>query len=106
MEDILLAYTSRKRQQRLSREKNEGASLLVQWLRLHATSAGGTGSIPGQGTKIPHAACCSQKIRFQKDIKKKKKKGKERYEPMSLRVRMLGNKFIESVDRKQWSGKG
>ena len=25
---------------------------------------------------------------------------------MSLRVRMLGNKFIESVDRKQWSGKG
>ena len=25
---------------------------------------------------------------------------------MSLRVRMLGNKFIESVDLKQWSGKG
>ncbi|TEA16676.1 hypothetical protein DBR06_SOUSAS20610068, partial [Sousa chinensis] len=45
-------------------------SLVVQWLRLRAPSAGGPGSIPGQGTrshipqlrvrmprlKIPHAA--------------------------------------------------
>ena len=30
-----------------------GASLVVQWLRHHASSAGGTSSIPGQGTKIP-----------------------------------------------------
>ena len=29
-----------------------GTSLLVQCLRLHASTAGGTGSIPGQGTKI------------------------------------------------------
>ena len=28
---------------------------MVQGLRLHASSAGGTGLIPGQGTKIPHA---------------------------------------------------
>ena len=27
-------------------------SLVVQWLRLHASRAQGTGSIPGQGTKI------------------------------------------------------
>ena len=33
-----------------------GTSLAVQWLRLCASNAGGTGSIPGQGTKIPHAA--------------------------------------------------
>ena len=33
-----------------------GASLVVQWLRLHASTAGGMGSIPGRGTKIPHAA--------------------------------------------------
>ena len=33
-----------------------GTSLAVQWLRLCAFTAGGTGSIPGQGTKIPHAA--------------------------------------------------
>ena len=32
-----------------------GAFLPVQWLRLHASSARGTGSICGQGTKIPHA---------------------------------------------------
>ena len=27
-------------------------SLVVQWLRLHASRAQGTGSIPGQGTRI------------------------------------------------------
>ena len=32
-----------------------GTSLAVQWLRLYASNAGGVGSIPGQGTKIPHA---------------------------------------------------
>ena len=28
---------------------------MVQWLRILPTSAGDTGSIPGWGTKIPHA---------------------------------------------------
>ena len=28
---------------------------MVQWLRLHASTAGGLGSIPGQGTKILQA---------------------------------------------------
>ena len=32
-----------------------GTSLVVQWLRLPASTAGGMGLIPGQGTKIPHA---------------------------------------------------
>ena len=32
-----------------------GTSLAAQWLRLHAPNAGGTGSRPGRGTKIPHA---------------------------------------------------
>ena len=45
-------------------------SLAVQWLRLHASTARGTGSIPGRGTKIPHAMQCSQQLK-----KKKKKKG-------------------------------
>ena len=39
-----------------------GTSVVVQWLRLHAANAGDLGSIPGQGTKIPHAAQCGQKI--------------------------------------------
>ena len=33
-----------------------GSSLVVQWLRLLASTAGSVGSIPGRGTKIPHAA--------------------------------------------------
>ena len=39
-----------------------GTSLEVQWLRLHASTAGGTGLIPGQGTKTPHATQHGQKI--------------------------------------------
>ena len=37
------------------KDGKEGISLAVQWLRLRASTAGGTVSIPGQGTKIPHA---------------------------------------------------
>ena len=32
-----------------------GTSLAVQWLRLCTSTAGGSGSIPGWGTRIPHA---------------------------------------------------
>ena len=42
-----------------------GTSQVVQWLRLHASNAGVTGSIPGQGTKKLHA--------FQSGQKEKKK---------------------------------
>ena len=30
-----------------------GTTLVVQWLTLHASTAGGSGSIPGWGTKMP-----------------------------------------------------
>ena len=36
---------------------------MVQWLRLHASTAVGVGSIPGWGTKIPHALGCGQKLK-------------------------------------------
>ena len=36
-------------------------SLVVQWLRLCASTAGDVGLIPGWGTKIPHAIGHSQK---------------------------------------------
>ena len=36
-------------------KKTTGTSLVVLWLRLRASTAGGMGSIPGWGTKIPHA---------------------------------------------------
>ena len=34
---------------------SSGTSLVVQWLRRCATTAGGMGSIPGWGTKFPRA---------------------------------------------------
>ena len=43
-------------------------SLGVQRLRLCASNAGDAGSIPGQGTKIPHAVWCGQKKK-KKDVK-------------------------------------
>ena len=38
-----------------------GTSLVVQWLRLWASNAGGSGLIPGWGTKILHAMKYDQK---------------------------------------------
>ena len=35
---------------------NSGTSLAVLWLRPHALYARDVGSIPDQGTKIPHAS--------------------------------------------------
>ena len=43
--------------------------LAVQWLGLHASSAGGIGSIPGRGSKILHAAWFGQKKK-KKDLLK------------------------------------
>ena len=38
-----------------------GLNLKVQWLRLHGSTTGGAGSVPGWGTKNQHAAQSSQK---------------------------------------------
>ena len=38
-----------------------GISLVVQWLRLHASTAWGMGSILDWGTNIPHALCPTKK---------------------------------------------
>ena len=43
------------------KKKHSGTSLVVQWLIFHASTAGTPGSIPGQGTKIPHATRRSRK---------------------------------------------
>ena len=45
------------------------ASLVAQWLRLHASTAGGTGSTPGWGTKILN-------VEQPKNLKKKNKRTK------------------------------
>ena len=46
--------------------------MVVQWLRLHTYTAGGTGLITGWGTQILHAERCGQKS---KKIKLKKRMG-------------------------------
>ena len=38
-----------------------GTSLAVQWLRLHISTAGDMGLIPGEGTRIPQATWHGQK---------------------------------------------
>ena len=37
--------------------------MAVQWLSLHAPTAGGIGSILGLGINIPHAGQCAQKLK-------------------------------------------
>ena len=46
-----------------------GISLVIWWLKLYVPNAGGVGLIPGQGTKIPHAAQC---LKNKQQPKKKK----------------------------------
>ena len=43
------------------KKEAKGTFLLVQWLRLCSSNVGGSGSIPGWATKIPHAVQCNQK---------------------------------------------
>ena len=45
------------------RGKGVGDILVVWWLTLHSSNAGGMGSIPGQGVKIPHAVQRGQEIK-------------------------------------------
>ena len=44
-----------KKEISLFKVNSSGTSLVVQWLRLHASNAGGSGLIPVWGIKIPHA---------------------------------------------------
>jgi len=48
-----------------------GTSLVVQWLRLCASTARSTGLIPDAGTNVLHALKCSQKKK-KKEAKKEK----------------------------------
>ena len=57
---------------RESKQYTAGTSLVVQWLRLCASIAWGAGSIPDQGTKIPHAVQHSQEKKPKKTIKYKR----------------------------------
>ena len=54
-----------------------GTPLVVQWLKLCSPNAGDAGSVPGQGTTIPHAATKTQCSQINKSILKKWKKKKK-----------------------------
>ena len=70
IEEICIFFLQLKYLWRCALEiKETGTSLEVQWLWLHAPNAGGTGSIPGCGTKIPHAIPRGQKKKKKKEIK-------------------------------------
>ena len=43
--------------------------LAGQWSRLLGSNAGGSGSFPGQGTKIPHGVLCSEKKKERERMK-------------------------------------
>ena len=53
-----------------SRNRIRGTYFLIQWLRICASTTGGLGSFPGEGTKISYAVQCGSK--------KKKKKARYR----------------------------
>ena len=65
MQNLLLfhAYSSVMLTEFDLKNLTSGTSLAVQWLRLCTSTAGDPGSIPGRGTKIPHATRCSQKTK-------------------------------------------
>lgn len=46
---------------------NPGISLVVQQLRFWVSNAGHTGSIPGLGTKVPHAEWHGQEVKINKN---------------------------------------
>ena len=86
----LSTWPSASQSMKERKEGGKGTSLVVQWLRGQASSAGGVGLIPGWGTRIMHAQCCSpqNKIKqqygwggnFLKKEGEKKKKGGKRTE--------------------------
>ena len=59
---------TRKWKNTTKRYNHLGTSLAVQWLRLHASTAGGVGLIPCWGTRILHAALRGQKKRYNHSI--------------------------------------
>ena len=63
-------FFCRNQKQWIKKEISGETSLAVQWLRHYSSNVGGMGATPGQGTKILHAAWCSQNTEKKKYIKK------------------------------------
>ena len=74
----------------------QGIFLVIQWLRLHACNARGMGLNPGQGTRIPHAVWCSQKI-----IKSNKELSSTRNLKSCFPLEIRFYHQLRSVDQRQ-----
>ena len=67
--NLLYSYFKCKSHSKIpSRNIQSGNSLAVQWLEHLLSMAGGTSSIPGQGTKISHATWHPQKRNIQSNV--------------------------------------
>ena len=73
------------------RKRTLETSVLVQWLRLLASTAGDTGLIPGQGTKIPHG------------LQQKKKKKSDRLDFAKETISEPEGIAVETM--KCWAGR-
>ena len=71
----------------------EDISLAIQWLRLRACNAGGTGSIPGQGTKIPHERSMAKKREGER--LRRTQLRRDRGGPISLGVQSRGCQLLQ-----------
>ena len=68
---VFITTLQRNYDKRQAQERQRlGTSLLVQWLGLWVSTAGGVGLIPGWGTNIPHAAWHDQKLKNKYKFKK------------------------------------
>ena len=67
----------RKERKKEGRQEGRRTSLVAQWLRLNDCNAGGTGSVPGQGTKSPHAMQHSGERGAHTHTHKGRKEGRE-----------------------------
>ena len=66
--------------------------MAVQWLRLCTSTAGGAGSIPGQGNKIPKAAL---------DAGKKNKHPRVRLCPMPIIITIIVVSNVKGVSKSK-----
>ena len=82
-----------------------GTSLAVQWLRLCTSTAGGMGSIPDRGTKIPYALWHGQKTNQKKEVSGKldRHMQKNKTGPVSYTVHKINSKWIKAGVPNPWA---
>ena len=71
---------------------------MAQWLRLHASNAEGTGLIPAQGAKLPHAIQCGQNLKLKKNLQKGKKINNNKKKVFKVKE-VNGRMMIHNVGR-------